>query len=63
MPKMHSNSECFTKCSGLVTLLSELRVHCLLDQDYNKLNQVESALQLINELKGEFDVTQEETKC
>jgi 3-deoxy-D-manno-octulosonic acid (KDO) 8-phosphate synthase len=62
MPKMHSNSECFTKCSGLITLLDKLRVNCLYDQDYDKVNQLDSALQLINELKGEFDVTQEESK-
>ena len=54
--KMHNEKECEIKCEGLTILLKELRVHCLLDQDYTKLDRVESALQLIGELKGEFDV-------
>ena len=53
--KMHTAKECKVKCTALLSVLNELRVTCLLDQDYNKLNQVESALQLITELTGEME--------
>jgi hypothetical protein len=56
MPKMHSNSECGIKCAAVYKILNNLRRDCSHDQDYHKLNQVENALQLITELKGEFDV-------
>jgi hypothetical protein len=59
---MHNNFECANKCGAVATVLEILRKDCLYDQDYHKLNQVESAMQLIKEIKGEFDVTQEEPK-
>lgn len=52
--KMHSAEECKVKCSALLEVLGTLRVTCLLEQDYNKLSQVESALQLITELTREM---------
>jgi len=52
--KMHSTKECKVKCTALLEVLNTLRVTCLLEQDYDKLNQVESALQLITELSGEM---------
>ena len=51
---MHSTKECKVKCTALLEVLNTLRVTCLLEQDYDKLNQVESALQLITELSGEM---------
>jgi len=53
--KMHSKEECEVKCNALKTILTQIQQNSAMDNNYSIRHLAESGLDLIRDLKSEFD--------
>jgi|SaaInlLV_10m_DNA_4_1040232.scaffolds.fasta_scaffold28319_3 hypothetical protein len=53
---MHSEEQCEVKCNAIQKLLTNIQQLAGVENNYAIRHQAESALDLIKELKGEFNV-------
>ena len=52
---IHTEKECKVKCEAIRDILTNIQQISGMEQNYTIRHQVESALDLIRELKGEFN--------
>lgn len=53
--KVHSKEECEVKCDALKTILTQIQEVSGMEQNYSIRHLAESGLDLIRDLKNEFD--------